>query len=491
MSDFPPAMRRARRQVCAAWAALAGALTLVACARPPVARPNVLLLTIDTLRADHLSAWGYVRQTSPVLDQLAAEGVRFDRAQAQWPKTGPSFASLHTATYPKDNEIVREIGKPIPCGYRMLAEELRELGYQTRAVVANGAVGREFFFDQGFEEYVEAWKGAEGEEAIEIATRADHVTDLALDVLERLRPGLPYFLWVHYLDPHFPYRPPGESANRFQNDELHLPEPKIELDYSKPRRVTGAIGKQQILEDRSDLGFYVARYDAEIRFNDQEIGRLLDTLRARGDYDRMLTVFTSDHGESLGDHDYYFDHGMLPFQTCLRVPLAVRFPGTFAPHTDPDPVELLHLAPTILELAGRQLPEGAWAQGRSLVRRLEGRESGKGGVVFSEAGYGTDRKWMKVVTDGRFKLVWATLAQDQRRLAGAGVDRVLYDLATDPRETRNVSAQHPEELERLSRMLWAWWNVPTFPVATEAESCAEPRETSPETIEQLKALGYL
>jgi arylsulfatase A-like enzyme len=142
------------------------------CGRRLPQRPSVLLLTVDTLRADHLGAYGYPRATSPVLDQMASESVRFDLAQSQWPKTGPSFASLLTATYPKDNGIVREIGKPLPCGFRTLAEELRDLGYQTGAVVANGAVGSDFFYDQGFEHFVEAWKGATSEAEIEEATRA-------------------------------------------------------------------------------------------------------------------------------------------------------------------------------------------------------------------------------------------------------------------------------------------------------------------------------
>ena len=120
--------------------------------------PNILLVTVDTLRADHLSAWGYERATSPSIDRLASEGVRFDLAQTQWPKTGPSFTSIFTSTYPKDNGIVRQIGIPVPCSFTLLAEALQRAGYGTHAVVANGAVGREFYFDQGFETFLESWK---------------------------------------------------------------------------------------------------------------------------------------------------------------------------------------------------------------------------------------------------------------------------------------------------------------------------------------------
>jgi arylsulfatase A-like enzyme len=500
--DSPPVRRspsldrrrlRSRRGATLALVGLVLGAGAVACwPRHRAPRPSVLLLTVDTLRADHLGAWGYPRATSPVLDQLAREGVRFERAQVQWPKTTPSFASMLTATYPKDNGMVRAIGTPLPCALRTLAEELRGLGYQTAAVVANGAIGSEFYFDQGFQTYVEAWKGAADDAAIEIATRPDHVTSLALETLTSLKADRPYFLWVHYLDPHFPYRPPPPWRDEFQGDAFYSAEPRIALDRTKPKRATGAIGTQQILEDRDDLGFYVARYDAEIRFTDHEIGKLLGALRARGDYDRMLTVFTADHGESLGEHGYYFDHGMLPFQDGLHVPFAVRYPPGLEPRVDPDPVELIHLAPTVLEYAGAKLEKGVWAQGRSLVPRLRGRASGRGSFAYSEAGYGTMRKWMYVVSDGRHKLVWAQRPQDQWHLGvEAGVERVLYDLASDPGETVNVADRFPREFEALSRRLSAWYGAERFAAARDAADCVDARTTDPATIEQLKALGYL
>ena len=486
-----PSSSAATRFACRLLAILPAALLGAACRGPELPeRPSILLLTVDTLRADHLSGYGYPRATSPVLDRLAAEGVRFSLAQTQWPKTGPAFASLLTATYPKDNGIVREIGTPLPCSRRLLAEELEDLGYQTRAVVANGAVGREFFFDQGFEEFVEAWKGAAGESDIEVATRAGHVTDLALDLVAGVDPKRPLFLWVHYLDPHMPYRPPEEAKDRFQDDGVFAPGAPLLVDRSKHRRVSGGIGRSQVIEGREDLAFYVARYDAEVAYTDREIGRLLDGLRARGLYDRMLTVFTADHGESLGDHDYYFDHGMLPFQDCMRVPLAVRWPGVVPPRVDDDAIELLDLAPTLLEAAGKRLDRGGWAQGSSRIGRLLGRERTAGELAFSEAGQATRRRWMKAVTDGRFKLIWVPTQQEQRRVAGVDVSFALYDLLADPGELRNVAAEHPEVVERLSRQLWTWFEASPFPVDTDSEECAA-RETAPETVEQLRALGYL
>src|SRR5262249_14866606 len=132
------------------------------------------------------------------------------------------------------------------------------------------------------------------------------------------------------------------------------------------------IGEGQVVDGHRDLAFYVARYDAEIAYTDAEIGRLLGALRAKGLMGRTMTVLTADHGESLGDHHYFFDHGRFGFQSCLRVPLIVSYPGVLAPRVDADPVELLDLAPTLLEAAGARLPGGRWKQGRSLARRLRG-----------------------------------------------------------------------------------------------------------------------
>ena len=467
---------------------------------PP--RSNILLITTDTLRADHLGSYGYERDTSPNLDRLAAEGVRFDQVAVQWPKTGPSFASIFTATYPKDNDIVRRIGQPLPCRFRMLAEALKAAGYQTHAVVANAALSHEFYFDQGFDSYVETWD-VEPPDGID-PTGAEAVTRLAIGVLERIEEqDQPYFLWVHYLDPHFPYTPPGEWSDRFQGDE-HF-DPSVELDVTdRPRQQMMGIGQEQVLDGHHDLAFYVARYDAEIAYNDHWIGELLAAAGGRGLLADTLTVFTSDHGESLGDHHYYFDHGRFSFQTCLRVPLIVHYPGVLAPRVEHQPTELIDLAPTILEAAGVELEDGAWMQGRSLTPRLRGEAAAAASgdprltadghrLAFSEAGWETHDKWQKVVRDERFKLIYAQTRPEQQWIGGPGVRFTLFDLVNDPQETTNVADQHPAELERLQRELSAWQNAERYPVAVEpaAAACGDDRQMEDETRQILKSLGYL
>ncbi len=460
---------------------------------PLPAGSNILLITVDTLRADHLSSYGYARPTSPVIDRLAAEGVRFDQAQVQWPKTTPSFASIFTASYNKDNQIVRTAGQPVSCKFSMLAEALKRQGYATAAVVANAAVGSDFYFDQGFDEFIETWKLHENQEGAD-PNRAEAVTNLAIGQLARLKAsGKPYFLWVHYLDPHAPYEPPAPYRDRFQNDEHFDPAVRIPLS-DKPKQQMWGIGKERMLDGRDELAFYVARYDAEIAYTDEQIGRLLGELQTRGMLEKTLTAFTADHGESLGDHGYYFDHGRFSFQTCLRVPLILHYPGVLGARVDAKPVELIDLAPTLLEAAGVELPDGVWMQGRTLTPRLRGgAETLASDISFSEAGWENNNKWQKVARDGRFKLIFAQTRPEQRWIGGEGVRFVLYDLANDPGETKNVIEQFPEDAERLKRELWTWDRAPRFDVEVDAQggTCGEQRPVSKETEELLRSLGYL
>lgn len=475
------------------WLAL-GPVLLLSCAGEKAAEfpapSNLLLITVDTLRADHLSCYGYPRKTSPIIDQLAAEGVRFDQPAVQWPKTGPSFASIFTATYPKDNQIVRQVGKPVPLEFRMLAEVLKDHGYTTHAVVANGALGSEFNYHQGFDTYVETWKlpdaGDRGKN-----NPAARITELARSIADEIDRSRPYFLWVHYIDPHFPYAPPEEWEDRFIDDPWYKTGRKISISPKKRRKQLRGIGYGQVLDGRDELGFYIARYDAEIAYVDSQIGILLDALRQGDRLTNTLTVFTSDHGESLGEHQYYFGHGRFGYQPGLWVPLIFHFPGVLAPRVDPDPVELLHLAPTLLDVAGVPVHGGWWMQGRSLLPRLLGTATAPDQThyAYSEAGVATGRQWLRVVRDQRFKLIYVPKKTGPRATGDRRI--VLYDLENDPGETVNLAEQLPETASRLEQALTRWWNEPAFEVRVDPASAQEQRPMDQETREQLKALGYL
>ncbi len=464
-------------------------LAATACGREPAraAPSNLLLVTIDTLRADHLGAWGYPRATSPHLDRLAAEGFVFEQAWAQWPKTGPSFASLLSSTYPKDNGLVRRVGVPLPLGLRLLAEELRKAGFGTYAVVANGALARELGFGQGFDTYVETWKLPRYPNS-EAATRAAAVTQEAMRLARSIDRSRPFLLWVHYLDPHFPYAPPQPWRDRFVDDAYYDPSRRLSVG-PRPRQEIGGIGRAQVLDGRLEHAFYVARYDAEIAYVDAMVGQLLAGLERHGLLEGTLVAFTADHGESLGEHSYYFHHGRLSFETCLHVPLVLRLPGLVRQHHDRSPVELIDLAPTLLDFAGVPLAAGTWGQGRSLRARLAGRATGSG-YAHAESGYADRRNWQRAIRDDRFKLIFAPWIHDQRRIAGPHRPFALYDLAEDPAEERNLVDERPADFSRLREALVAWWQAPAFATEIDGEQ-GRAEGMTPETREHLEALGYL
>lgn len=463
-------------------------LALGGCREAPP--PDILLLTVDTLRADHLGAWGYPRDVSPALDRLAAEGLRFEQAWAQWPKTGPSFASMLTATYPKDNGIVRRVGVPLSPRMRLLAEELSAAGYATMAVVSNGAVSSDLGYAQGFDTFIETWKLPDLERP-EDGGRAEIVNREVLARLDRLAGGRPWFLWVHYLDPHFPYEAPEPWRERFVGDDWDRPGPPLPAAVGRGFGPMGDMARERILGHRRDLGYYRALYDAEIRYTDDHIARLLGALEERGLMTRTVTVVTADHGESLGEHRYYFDHGRFGFETCLHVPLILHAPGRIPAGVDAAPVELLDLAPTLLELAGLELDGGRWMQGRSLAARWEGGDAAAAPrYAHAEAGYATEGRWQKIVRDERYKLIYAPYAADQRHIGGRRQPFGLFDLAADPDETENLVDRGREEFRRLHDELRRWWVPESFDVLVDA---GEDGETalSEETRRQLEALGYL
>ncbi|MEE9608687.1 MAG: sulfatase, partial [Myxococcota bacterium] len=302
------------RPASAASALLCAAAVLSLCAGVVACQPtapvprNVLLITVVTLRADHLGTYGYARDTSPVVDELARRGVVFENAWVQWPKTVPSMASMFSATYPQENGVVVVTGGNwVPDRLVMLPEVLRERGFRTAAVVPNAGLGQESNFPQGFESLRELWMEHDG------APRpAPLVTDAVLEELERLaaQPDR-FFLWVHYIDPHDPYSPPAEYAEPFLGDELYR---SRSVPFNAGDNPHGGIGENLARQhgDRDDVAWYVAQYDGEIRYLDEHLGRLLEGLERSGVAGETLVALTADHGEGLGERDYYFHHGHLP-----------------------------------------------------------------------------------------------------------------------------------------------------------------------------------
>jgi len=469
------------------------ALVVAGCERPrsgPPPRPNVLLISVDTLRADRLGAYGYRLDTTPRIDALAERGVRFADTTVPWPKTWPAMAAMVTGKAPQSNGIRLRPRRPLPDVNVTLAEALRAGGYATGAVVANVNLGRGFGFDQGFDRFVESWadealrqtgsatfRNAPGR--VKRFTNGTRVTDQGLEVVEALGSGKekPFFLWLHYIDPHGPYVPPAEYAGLFAGAHPSQPVPIEDLPPYQ-LQVDPATGQPS-----NDVGFYETQYDREVRYVDDQIGRLLETLAARGLLADTLVVLTADHGESMAENRYYLEHGNVPYQSNAAVPLVFVLDGRIAgDRVVEEPVGLLEVMPTILELAGVPAPDGV--QGKSLAPLLTSGDGDTPRFVFMESGH--VRPFQLSVRQGSWKLVRMPSPKDREWLGAPPL--ALYDLREDPREQRDVAAEHPSVVADLSNALAAWQrDTPRY----RGDSKTDLKQLDERTQEMLRGLGYL
>jgi arylsulfatase len=334
---------------------LLGLLAPVGCERPEGAPRHLLLITVDTLRADRLGAYGSTLGLTPVLDNLARQAEVFSAAYAPAPFTLPSICALLTGRFPEELGITRNtaaLGPDVPT----LATRLRERGWRTGAVVSNFALCPAAGLDRGFEEYDCTLPELEPNRPIPARNAAD-TTQAALRVLDTLAAGGgPIFLWVHFMDPHGPYSPPGDLRDRYLEAERRAPDARRHLPVSADDRGLGAIPRYQYEEGQTDAAYYRAGYDGEVRHTDAEVGRLLDGLTRGGLGRDTAIVFTADHGEGLGEDDYWFAHGEYLSEPLVRIPLLVAVPGR-RPRTRDDLVSLVDVAPTVMALFAGPLRE--------------------------------------------------------------------------------------------------------------------------------------
>jgi len=417
------------------------ALLALACggeaARPP--RPNLLLVTIDTLRADALGAYGQPLPTSPEIDRLAAEGILFEQCASSSPSTLPSHATLFTGREPWAHGVRSNAGYRLPPGETTLAEALREAGYRTGAEVAALVMGRETRIGQGFESFrdpssPDAQRQVLRVEGLPVELPERAAGDVTRHAVRFLEEGgeRPFFLWVHYFEPHSFYAPPDAFR------EL-VPE---------------------------------SLYHGEVRFADHHVGRLRETLERLGLAEHTLLVVTSDHGEGLGEHGEN-THSFYVYDSTLRVPLVLWSPRLLPqPRRVASLVRSLDLAPTLLELLGA--PPLARAQGVSLAGLATGAVADLGLTAYGES-LEPQRLFgsavLRSLRQGRWKYVHQ-------------LEPALYDLAADPRELDDRAAREPARTlamrQRLAELLAA-----APPAAAEARAALDPAAR-----EALQALGY-
>jgi arylsulfatase len=335
----------------AAWTALAAPC---ACGRERAALHDVLLVTVDTLRADHVGAYGFPERTTPEIDRLAARGALFETAIAASSLTAPSHASILTSRFAREHSIGPRNDRTRLEGAPTLAERFRAAGYATAAFVSNAVLARRIGLDRGFGRYDDELPEVERNRPAFSERSAEPTTRRAIAWLEAPRRE-PFFLWVHYQDPHGPYTPPAGLAERFAGASLAAPGPLPTLaGHAGP----GGIPAYQALDGVAEPAAYAGRYAGEVAWTDRWIGRLVEAAERASGPRGLVLLLTADHGESLGEGGYWFQHGHATSPELARVPFVVLAPGV-APSRRRESVGHVDVMPTLLELAGLPPPEGA------------------------------------------------------------------------------------------------------------------------------------
>jgi arylsulfatase A-like enzyme len=448
----------------------------MACTQPQ--RPNVVLITLDTTRADHLGAYGYARAQTPNLDRFAAEGVLYEHTYATSSWTLPSHASILTGLLPMQHGAQTAPGDPVgqldygvrPLSERFttLAERFREAGYRTGAVVGGPALGRELGVSQGFDIYVD---DLDGPKEILLGKRADEVANRAIAIVEQFGSD-PFFLFVNFFDPHAPYRPPPpEDRGVPEIKDSPLPrELMMRLLAGEPAKPTNE------LEDweRQEIAKMIAGYDAEIAYMDRHLGRLLAAIEAVPRSAGTLVAITGDHGESFGEHNYV-SHGAHLYEHNVRVPLIVELPGGEQAGTRVSaPVQNHRLFTTLLHAAGLDVADGIVAPDLSGPRAPIVMEVRRSDLNVRMFGPFFDRD-LRAIFDPPYKLITSSTGAVE-----------LFDLKRAAGEYENLVDRRPD----LSRSLQARLER----IAEERPPLfdAEDRATvTPETEEALRALGYV
>lgn len=463
----------------------------------PKPRPNLLIYLIDTLRADHSSAYGYSRDTTPFLKRFGAGGVVFDDCQTQATWTKPSTASLMTSLYSFTHGIVND-ADTIPNASTTIAEQLRAAGYVTASIVSNPFAGTTTGLQRGFDymdEYPVVLRNRA--EAADRGTDSAALNKVLFPWLDRHR-NESFFLYAHATDPHAPYRPPAGFEEKFANpaetaefnkDYARL---RTEREYGGGTVVNRASCAKAGIDPDRFIHRAIDRYDGEILHNDHSLELLVGKLKQLGILDNTLVIVVSDHGEEFWDHGWTA-HGHSLYQELTHGVFTMWNPKLLrTPRRIAEPVQLIDVMPTVLDLLGLKVP--VMVEGQSLVPLLRGQAFHRRGPVmtsrFAHPGALPDGPVRENRTD-TFAFVdakWKLIYRD--KAAKVGMNRVeLYDRIADRAEQKNVAAEHPHEVERMMNEVGKWidaQNKVRVVLGHGGKSTLDQQ-----TIDQLRSLGYL
>ena len=395
--------------------------------------PNVVVITIDTLRADHLGCYGYKQIRTPNIDALASEGGRFERAYTPVPVTLPAHTVIFTGTYPMLSGMHDFSGNKLNPSQPTLASILKQHGYTTAAVIGSAVLDSRFGLNQGFDFYYDHFDFNRLQESNleEMKRSGNAVADVALDWLAKNHRNK-FFFWMHLYDPHYPYRPPAPFGEEYK--------------------------------DRP--------YDGEIAFADEQIGRLIAFLKANGLYRNTLIVLAGDHGESLGEHGEK-THGFFIYNATLHVPVIVRLPGNSAASVVSEMVSLADLMPTVLQALKFEVP--SQVQGRNLLPLMAPKKPGEPRNLYAETFL------------PRLHFNWSELrsVETEKYQFIDAPKPELYDLSSDPGETHNLYPEKKAVGDELRARLAA-----LISQYTAGQELAQKTGLDPALMERLKSLGY-